>query len=154
MIPTVPTDNLYKFMAIVGLLMVAAGLVVPAYFDLEYIKIKTRYDVAELDWTRRAKMLQEEAEFKKELHDIVSSGRKALIEELQKPHTAKEREALLANEAIHKAEDEKLAAERAQIIAQVAAVPSRSLVWYWRSARFCSSASWSGPAPGVAMALA
>src|SRR6266513_1794967 len=35
-IPTVPTDNLYKFMAIIGLLLVVVGIFLPLYFEFRY----------------------------------------------------------------------------------------------------------------------
>lgn len=52
-IPTVPTDNLYKFMAIVGLLMIAGGIIFDQYFELELAKLDKTYSVARSENDRK-----------------------------------------------------------------------------------------------------
>lgn len=119
--PTVPTDNLYKFMAIVGLLMVAAGLLVPAYVELEYIKIKTRYDAAMQDYDRRFKIMKDEAEWNSTLHKIISEAREAGIKAMPN-QTAKEKQRALAADAKAAKEAEALTAEGKKILEQIEAL--------------------------------
>jgi len=62
-VPTIPTDNLYKFMAIVGLLMIAAAILIPQYYMLERFKAEIRYDATTSDRHDRVKVLQDGAAF-------------------------------------------------------------------------------------------
>jgi hypothetical protein len=125
-LPTVPTDNLYKFTAIVGLLMFAAGLLVPAYVELEYIKVKTRFDAVENDIDFRLNIIKDEAEWNRSLHKIISDAREAGINAMPN-QTAKERELALAADARAVKEAEAILAEGQRINGQLLALKHESV---------------------------
>jgi hypothetical protein len=53
-IPTVPTDNLYKFMAIVGVLMIPGAIIFDQYFELQLLKLDTEVAISQSEY--RAKL--------------------------------------------------------------------------------------------------